>query len=251
MSLTNKQKERMRAAFFRELGPNTAVFKEMLEMAMDICMNMKDAHGRIMALNKRNCETCGIKDEWDAIGLMSKDLFPKVYADTYMSLDSEALVTGEPVLNRATAWPADRSRDFMISNLYPLRNSKGQVIGTAHVYRLSREAGPNADRYQALRRVADFMDENYSSKITIEMLAKLANLSPTAFKTAFRDVFGETPIERLTIIRVNAAANLLRTTNQPISEIAVGTGFYDQSHFTHIFTARKGITPARYRQQEV
>ena len=247
MKLSRKQKEKLRRDFFRALGPNTDVFKQMLEMTNDICLNLKDAHGRIMALNRRNCEVCGIKNEWDAIGLTSTDLFPPVYAETYMALDEEALKSKKPILNRTTAWPADRSRDFMISNLYPLRNVRGKVIGTAHAYRLSRDTGPNAGRYLALRQAADYLAEHYAEKITIESLAALSGMQPTTFKKTFREVFGETPMERLTIVRLNAAAKLLRESSKTILEVATATGFYDQSHLTHVFAALKGVTPARYR----
>ena len=245
--MTLKCKKQLQAAFFKKVGANAATFCAMFDTAPSLCFYMKDLDGRIMAINQRNCDVCNIKDEWDAIGLTSTDLFPSVYAETYMSLDNEALASGKPILNRTTAWPADRSRDFMISNLYPLRNVRGKVIGTAHAYRLSRDTGPNAGRYLALRQAADYLAEHYAEKITIESLAALSGMQPTTFKKTFREVFGETPMERLTIVRLNAAAKLLRESSKTILEVATATGFYDQSHLTHVFSALKGMTPARYR----
>ena len=38
-----------------------------------------------------------------------------------------------------------------------------------------------------------------------------------------------------------------KESSKTILEIASATGFYDQSHLTHVFAALKGVTPARYR----
>ena len=115
--MTEKGKKRLRAAFFKALGPNAATFKAMFDAAPDLCLNMKDLRGRFMALNRRNCEVSGIKDEWDVIGLTSADIFPAPYANAYMALDAEVRRTGRPLLDRIIEFPTDRSRNFMVSNL--------------------------------------------------------------------------------------------------------------------------------------
>ena len=69
--MTIRGKKSLRNAFFRALGPNAATFKVMFDAAPELCLNMKDLRGRFMALNRRNCEVSGIKDEWDVIGLTS------------------------------------------------------------------------------------------------------------------------------------------------------------------------------------
>lgn len=115
--MTLRQKNELRASFFRNLGANSEIFKAMFDEAPLLCFYMKDAKGRIMALNRRNCDVCNIKNEWDAIGLTSRDIFPSPYADDYMSLDKEVLSTGKPVIKRITQYPADRSMSFMISDV--------------------------------------------------------------------------------------------------------------------------------------
>jgi len=49
--------------------------------------------------------------------------------------------------------------------------------------------------------------------------------------------------------RVQAAAELLRSTGRPIAEIALDCGFYDQSAFTRQFRKRTGVTPERWRRR--
>jgi transcriptional regulator GlxA family with amidase domain len=52
-------------------------------------------------------------------------------------------------------------------------------------------------------------------------------------------------------VRINAACQLLSSTDLPIAVIAVQTGFYDQSHLNKQFTKIKGSTPAQYRRSHV
>jgi AraC family transcriptional regulator len=48
--------------------------------------------------------------------------------------------------------------------------------------------------------------------------------------------------------RLNRARELLRTTSQPLGEIALACGFYSGSHFTNRFRQSLGGTPGEYRQ---
>ena len=41
---------------------------------------------------------------------------------------------------------------------------------------------------------------------------------------------------------------MLDTTDLPLSEIAARCGFYDQSHLTHVFRQKRGVTPGEYRR---
>ena len=91
-------KRRLRDRFFKEIGPNAEIFKAMFDSAPLLCIYMKDAEGRIMALNRRNCDVCNIKDEWDAIGLKSSESFPSPYAEDYMAIDREVLETTDRLL---------------------------------------------------------------------------------------------------------------------------------------------------------
>jgi AraC-like DNA-binding protein len=51
----------------------------------------------------------------------------------------------------------------------------------------------------------------------------------------------------LTNIRLNAACQLLVATDLSMAQIALRTGFYDQSHFTNRFAKRHGVPPSQYR----
>ena len=77
----------------------------------------------------------------------------------------------------------------------------------------------------------------------------MAGMPESSFRLRFTQVFGISPGRYITAIRLNAARGLLEVTDKPLSEIAVETGFWDQSHFTKMFKLERGVTPGEYRRR--
>jgi AraC-like DNA-binding protein len=72
-------------------------------------------------------------------------------------------------------------------------------------------------------------------------------LSETKFRQQFLKKFGISPRTYLTKVRLAEACRLLVTTELPLSDVALRTGFYDQSHFSNQFSKRYGVPPSKYR----
>ena len=85
--------------------------------------------------------------------------------------------------------------------------------------------------------------------LRLEDLPAQTGLSMSSFKRAFAETFNMTPWSYITTIRLNAARKLLEETNKLLSEIALDTGFFDQSHFSRTFKRERGITPGEYRRR--
>ena len=247
--MTLAERKRLHRKFFKELGPTGKTLRDMFYAIPTVAFYMKNLDCRIMAINRRNCEICNIKDEWDAIGLKSSDLFPSDYANTYMALDREVIRTGRPVLHRLLRHPADRSMQTEIANVYPLRNHAGKVVGTARAYFLAPDTDAPLSRYGQIRSVAAYVEAHYDEAITIPQLVEMTGMSETVFKKTFAKVFSMTPGHYLTTIRLNAVRRLLEMTDKLLSEIAAETGFFDQSHLSRIFKKERGMTPGEYRRK--
>ncbi len=80
-------------------------------------------------------------------------------------------------------------------------------------------------------------------------MATRAGLSPTHFNRRFRQLLRMTPVQYLRTVRVQAARRLLAETSLGLAQIAIDTGFTDQSHFTRRFRQTTGLTPAAYRRR--
>lgn len=64
----------------------------------------------------------------------------------------------------------------------------------------------------------------------------------------FSDVFGLPPIRYMNKKRLEAAENLLLSTEKKVHEIALATGFENTNHFIHLFKKEYGATPQAYRE---
>ena len=100
---------------------------------------------------------------------------------------------------------------------------------------------------RVLRRLRDHIDANIDQRISVEALARLANLSVCYFVRAFKQSVGVTPHDYLIRRRVERAMELLSDTDLSLSEIALAAGFADQSHCARRFRQHVGMSPRDYR----
>jgi AraC-like DNA-binding protein len=98
-----------------------------------------------------------------------------------------------------------------------------------------------------VRRISEYIDDNIDQRITLEALAKLANLSVSYFVRAFKQSMGLTPHDYLMRRRVQLTMQLLSQTDMPLSEIAHAAGFADQSHCARRFRRCVGMSPRDFR----
>ena len=97
------------------------------------------------------------------------------------------------------------------------------------------------------RRLADFIEANLARQISLGMLAELACMSEYHLARMFRISFGMPPSAWVAQRRIEHARRLLKTTSQPLQQIADACGYADLSHFSHRFRDSVGAPPSRYR----
>ena len=99
-----------------------------------------------------------------------------------------------------------------------------------------------------LRPVINYIDEHYKEKIYIEELSAMINVSPDYFTKMFKESIGKTPIDYINAMKVNAAMDLLCTTELPMTEIADSIGFCNPNYFHKIFKQYMLTSPLAYRK---
>jgi AraC family transcriptional regulator len=102
---------------------------------------------------------------------------------------------------------------------------------------------------QQLRRVVAYIRDHSSEDLTLDVLAQQAGFSPYHFARLFRQTTGETPHQRVLRERLQHAQRLLKSTALPLAQVAVETGFADQSYLTRVFKQALRVTPAAYRRE--
>jgi AraC family transcriptional regulator len=107
-------------------------------------------------------------------------------------------------------------------------------------------------QHRQIQRAVSYIETHFDSKLTIQELARVSNLSLFHFTRLFSRVIGLTPHEYIVNCRVRFAERLLRShqTECSIADVAAESGFADQAHFSRQFRRIFGKAPSVYRSQQ-
>ncbi len=97
-------------------------------------------------------------------------------------------------------------------------------------------------------KIVDYINSNYSQKITLSSLSKIFYLNPSYISRSFKDKISISFSEYLRAVRIKEACLLLETTDFNLSEIAEKTGFSDSSDLCRSFKELMNTTPKKYKK---
>lgn len=98
-----------------------------------------------------------------------------------------------------------------------------------------------------LKPVIQILNNHPTSKHSINALADMACLSPSHFKTLFKQQINSTPMQYLTKLRMDKAMSLIKHTDLPIYKIAEECGYQDVSAFSRRFLQTYQQPPSHFR----
>jgi AraC-like DNA-binding protein len=128
----------------------------------------------------------------------------------------------------------------------------GMAIGTHVLQRYGGAPALTAPRGGLSRmheeRAKQMLLEKAKGNVSIPEIARECNMSASYFLRAFKETTGQTPHQWLMAQRVQRARELLRYTELPLAEVAVACNFYDQSHFSRVFSQAVGASPGHWRR---
>ena len=102
---------------------------------------------------------------------------------------------------------------------------------------------------EQLKPVFEYIENHYSSGISLQQLSQISGMSPKYFCRYFQAIAHKTPMDYLNYYRIERACTLLCTTDSPVTSIAYDCGFNDCSYFIKLFKRYKHITPKQYQIQ--
>jgi AraC-like DNA-binding protein len=82
---------------------------------------------------------------------------------------------------------------------------------------------------------------------SLDSLAGAAGMSRSRFVHHFSATYGHTPMEFVQLVRLQAAARMLRSSDLPVKAVAAAVGYASRSHFSHAFRAEFGVDPTGFR----
>ena len=98
-------------------------------------------------------------------------------------------------------------------------------------------------------KVKNYIDEHYKDDMSLEQLADLVGMTPTAFSRYFKQRTSKNISEYIVDIRLGHAARMLIDTADSVSTICWRTGFNTLSNFNRLFRKRKGCNPTEFREK--
>lgn len=111
----------------------------------------------------------------------------------------------------------------------------------------AREGGNYRNEQELMTAAIAYISEHYDQPLTLKETADHVKLNPSYFSALFKQCSGSTFKEFLNYIRIEESKKYLINTNYSIIDIAIATGFEDQSYFTKVFKKYTGMTPRQYR----
>ncbi len=101
---------------------------------------------------------------------------------------------------------------------------------------------------KTIKMIEQYLTEDLKRRPTLKELSLQFNISLTAMKTCFREIYGTSIYQYSKQYRLQAAATLLRETNLNIAEISDHVGYQSPSKFSAAFHKVMGKTPSDYRK---
>jgi two-component system response regulator YesN len=97
-------------------------------------------------------------------------------------------------------------------------------------------------------KAVDYIKRNFTTRITLEEVAKHVFLNPSYFSKIFKNEMKCTFVSYVNQLRINASKNLLLDTSISLTDVSSLAGFEDQSYFTKVFKNTTGATPGKFRE---
>lgn len=225
------------------------VFAEALFDALpDVVFFIKDAAGRYVRVNQTLADRCAGGDKSKLIGKKPAEVYPAALAASYTRQDESVLKTGKPVEHQLELHIyTGRKAGWCLTTKHPLRDACGRIIGVTGISRDLNAPSDKASGFAELAAALKMMQARYTEGLRIEDIAKKAGLSLYQFEQRVQKLFQMSPLQLLHKLRLDEATRLLRETDLSLSEIALQTGWCDQSAFTRHFSRYSGMAPGRFR----
>jgi len=113
---------------------------------------------------------------------------------------------------------------------------------TPFPFTISTDIPPN------ILKAISYIEENFSEKVNLPALARVASLSLHHFCRKFKKFTGMTPMKFVTLLRINRAKVLLAEEDMNITEVSEHVGFSDSSVFCARFKKLTGLTPREFKK---
>lgn len=132
----------------------------------------------------------------------------------------------------------------LVSILYDLAISRNQkLLSTLPSQK------EDFDNSKNVKKVYEYIQDNFQNKISLNEMADLINMSPVSFNRFIKKRTGRTFVAYLNNTRISHATRLIVESDLSIGEISYKCGFNNVANFNRVFKKEKKCTPSEYREE--
>ena len=114
---------------------------------------------------------------------------------------------------------------------------------------MTTEQYPKVYLYKRIVQAKLFIDTHYADKIDVNNISDEACFSKFHFIRLFKQIYGKTPHQYLTFVRIEKAMCLFQT-DRNVADVCFSVGFESISSFSGLFKRVTGLSPAAFLKQE-
>lgn len=128
-------------------------------------------------------------------------------------------------------------------------SSKSYVIDMGRGSQAAYSSIPGKRYHQDERILAlqDWLDHHFHESLSVQNLAEYAKLSERTLKRRFKAATGETPIQYIQHLRIEAAKKRLESSKESVEKITYLVGYENFASFIRLFKRFTNMTPSAYR----
>jgi AraC family transcriptional regulator len=179
--------------------------------------------------------------------LHSIGFFEKTYAKSdALSARLDYFKSNLPSLKRDSLWQEEQFDSVMQLMLHTQKNAWREVDSLKSMRSSTRE-----ELYKRVHIAHDYIQAFYNRPIELNEISKVACMSPNHLLRKYSELFGKTPHQHISELRIAKAKQLLRYQDCSVMEIALETGFDNPSSFSKRFKQLTGTTPMQYRKKVI
>lgn len=132
-----------------------------------------------------------------------------------------------------------------------MQTAKALLLRTPRIWQAgyTAEAPKTNHEDEQVRIAQEWMFKNFAAPVDVSVLASKVNMSPRTFARRFKAATGETPINYLQRVRINAARHLIENDLKSVWEISRRVGYEDLGFFNRLFKRYTGLSPSVYRER--
>ncbi len=242
------ESQSIRNDFFEGLATNM-ISEKLFAHITSIVFCMKDRNGRYVACNHCFANRLGLTGTDEVVGKTAQDLFPHELAKTYNEQDAFIFASGQSITDRLELVVTEGGRTFgwHLTSKIPLFDHQSSVHGIAAISQDLDQPSAEDISMAGLAKVSHFIRHHFDEPLRTAKLAEVAGISPTQLERKMRRIYKISVAQFIRKVRLEAAANLLLSSDLSLASIAADCGYSDQSAFTRQFKGALGMTPGAYR----